>query len=105
VQCAAVAAAHDAHYAITHHSNVATRPWYQGHAIASTVNQKVQDNRAGRQRFGPTCGFTTSPEVGLRAIVSNLQTGYPYVQVSSQDKERDVQPCATTCPAAPNLAS
>jgi hypothetical protein len=50
--------------------------------------QKIQDNQAGRRRVGPTCGFTASPEVGPRATVDTLQTGYPYTQASSQDKER-----------------
>jgi hypothetical protein len=54
-------------------------------AIASTAKQKV-DNRVGRQRVGPTCGFIASPEVGPGATVGTVQTGYPYIQASSQDK-------------------
>jgi hypothetical protein len=46
--------------------------------IASTAKQKI-DNRAGRRRFGPTCRFVASPEVGLRTTVSTLQTEYPYI--------------------------
>jgi hypothetical protein len=33
----------------------------------------------------PTCGFAASPVVGLRATISTLQIGYPYIQASSQD--------------------
>jgi hypothetical protein len=54
-------------------------------AIDSTAKQKF-DNRAGRRRVGPTYGFTASPKVGLGATVDTLQTGYPYIQASSQDK-------------------
>jgi hypothetical protein len=54
-------------------------------AIVSTVKQKV-DNRAGHQRVGPTSGFVASPEVDPGATVGTLQTGYPYIQASSQDK-------------------
>jgi hypothetical protein len=54
-------------------------------AIASTAKQKV-DNRVGRRRVGPTCGFIASPEVGPGATVGTVQTGYPYIQASSQDK-------------------
>jgi hypothetical protein len=54
-------------------------------AIASTVKQKV-DNRAGHRRVGPTCGFVASPEVGRGVTIGTLQTGYPYIQASSQDK-------------------
>jgi hypothetical protein len=53
--------------------------------IASTVMQKV-DNRARHRRVGPTCGFVASSEVGLGASIGTLQTGYPYIQASSQDK-------------------
>jgi hypothetical protein len=37
--------------------------------------------------------------------VGTLQTGYPYVQASSQDKERGVLPHAATCPTAPDPTS
>jgi hypothetical protein len=43
--------------------------------------------------------------VGLGATVGTLQTGYPLVQASSQDKERGMQPRSVTCPAAPEPAS
>jgi hypothetical protein len=59
----------------------------------------------GEKEVGPTCGFTASPEVGLEATVSTLQTEYPRMQASSQEKEWGVQPCATTCPTAPEPAS
>jgi hypothetical protein len=54
-------------------------------AIASTAKQKI-DNRAGRRRVGPTYRSVASPEVGLGATIGTLQTEYPYIQVSSQDK-------------------
>jgi hypothetical protein len=47
-------------------------------AITSTAKQKV-DNRAGRQRVGPTCVFVASLEVGPGATVGALQTGYLYI--------------------------
>jgi hypothetical protein len=34
-----------------------------------------------------------------------LQIGHPYIQVSSQDSERGIHPCAATCPAVPGPAS
>jgi hypothetical protein len=68
-------------------------------AIASTTKQKV-DNRAGRRRVGPTNKFVASPEVILRATIGTLQTGYPYIQVSSQDK---LQACIHTLPHALQL--
>jgi hypothetical protein len=73
-------------------------------AIALITKQKV-DNRAGRRRVGPTCGFVASPEVDPGATIGTLQTGYPYIQVSSQDKLQGVHPYTATCPMAPNLAS
>jgi hypothetical protein len=30
-----------------------------------------------RYKGGPTCGFTTSPEVGPRAFVGSIKLGYP----------------------------
>jgi hypothetical protein len=51
-------------------------------AISSTTKQKI-DNRAGRQRVGPTCEFVASPEVCPGATVDTLQTRYPYIQASS----------------------
>jgi hypothetical protein len=54
-------------------------------AIVSSTKQKV-DNRVGRRRVSPTCRFLASPEVGPGATVGTLQTGYPYIQASSQDK-------------------
>jgi hypothetical protein len=54
-------------------------------AITSTAKQKV-DNRAGHRRVGPTCRLVASPEVGPGATVGILQTGYSYIQASSQDK-------------------
>jgi hypothetical protein len=38
-----------------------------------------------------------SLEVGLGATISTLQTGYPYIQASSQDREQGMLPCAATC--------
>jgi hypothetical protein len=73
-------------------------------AIASTVKQKV-DNRAGRRRVGPTCGFVASPKVGLRATVGILQTGYLYIQASSQNKLQGEHPHAVMYPTALDLAS
>jgi hypothetical protein len=73
-------------------------------AIASTAKQKV-DNRAGRRRVGPTCGFVASPEVGPGATVGTLQTGYPFIRASSQDKLQGVHPHTVTCPTVPDLAS
>jgi hypothetical protein len=37
-------------------------------------------------------------------IVSTLQTGYPYIQASSQDKLHCVHPHTATCPTALDLA-
>jgi hypothetical protein len=62
----------------------------------STAEYKVQDNRAGRRKIGPTCGFAASPEVSPGASVDTLNTGYPRIQALSQDKEHDVHLHATT---------
>jgi hypothetical protein len=53
----------------------------------STAQKNVLDNRAGRRRVGPTCGFIDSPEVGLGASIDTLKTEYPRIQALSQDKE------------------
>jgi hypothetical protein len=37
--------------------------------------------------------------------IDTLQTGYPYIQASSQDKLQSVHPHTATCPTAPDLAS
>jgi hypothetical protein len=47
--------------------------------IASADKQKVQDNRAGCRRVGPTCRFTASPNVGLGPTIDILQAEYPYI--------------------------
>jgi hypothetical protein len=39
----------------------------------------------GQRMFGPTRGFTSSPEVVPGATVGTLRTGYLHVQASSQD--------------------
>jgi hypothetical protein len=60
--------------------------------------KKIQDNRVGCQKVGPTYGFTTSPEVDLGTTVDTLQTEYPYIQALSQDREWGVHchvPCST----------
>jgi hypothetical protein len=61
-----------------------------------TTEKKVQDNRAGRQKIGPTCGFAASPEVGSGASIGTLKTGYPHIQALSQDKEHVMHPRAAT---------
>jgi hypothetical protein len=64
--------------------------------------KKIQDNRVGRQKVGPTYGFTTSPEVDLGATVDTLQTEYPYIQALSQDREWGVH-CHVSCSTGPCL--
>jgi hypothetical protein len=56
-------------------------------SLSSTGKKKIQDNRAGHQRVGPTCGFTASPEVDPRASIGTLKTEYLRIQALSQDKE------------------
>jgi hypothetical protein len=73
-------------------------------AIVLTAKQKV-DNQARRRRVGPTCGFVASPVVGSGTTVGTLQTGYLYIQASSQDKLQGVHPHTVTCPMALNLTS
>jgi hypothetical protein len=80
-------------------------PHHRGHATASTVKVKIQNSRMGRRESGPTCAFITSPEAGPEATIGTLQTRYPRVQASSQDKEQDMLPCAVTCPVASNPVS
>jgi hypothetical protein len=46
--------------------------------------------------IGPICGITASPEVGPGAFVGTLKTGYPCIQVLSQDKEQGVHPRTAT---------
>jgi hypothetical protein len=42
--------------------------------------------------IGPTYEFVASPEVGPRASVGTLKTGYHCIQVLNQDKEQCVHP-------------
>jgi hypothetical protein len=72
--------------------------------IASTAKQNVE-NRVGQRRFGPTCRSVASPKVGPGATVGTLQTEYPYIQTSSQDKLQGVHPHTAMFPTAPDLAS
>jgi hypothetical protein len=44
------------------------------------AKRKVQNNRAGCRRIGPTCGFAASSKVDPGATVGTLQTGYLRVQ-------------------------
>jgi hypothetical protein len=66
---------------------------------------EFQKSRTGKRGVGPTCGFTASPKVGMGANVGTLQTEYPRVQTSSQDKGWVMQPHAATCPVALGHAS
>jgi hypothetical protein len=43
--------------------------------------------------------------VGPGATIDTLQTEYPCIQASRQDKEQGVLPHAAACPTAPDLAS
>jgi hypothetical protein len=57
---------------------------------------------------GPTRGFTASPRVGPGATVGTLRTGYPRVQVSSQENNSHLlaggSSEAATCPPPTALA-
>jgi hypothetical protein len=44
--------------------------------VGAEQMHRINMSRA-RRRNGPTCGFATSPEVGLGASVSTLNMGYP----------------------------
>jgi hypothetical protein len=68
------------------------------------MKQKGQGNFVGRRTVGPTYGFAASPEVGPGAFVGTLQTGYPRIQASSQDKEQCVHPRAATYHVASDLS-
>jgi hypothetical protein len=92
------------HYSTTPQSNAAMCLWNQKCTTTSTDRRRVQDSRVGRRRVGPTRGFVASPEVGPGGTVGTLQTGYPYIQVLSQGKERDVYPRIATCTAASDPA-
>jgi hypothetical protein len=59
----------------------------------------------GKEDVSPTCKFTAPPEVGLEATVGILQTRYPSILASSQEKGPSVHPCATMRLAAPDPAS
>jgi hypothetical protein len=69
--------------------------------------KKIQDNRARHRRVSPTYGFAASPKVGSGATVDILQAGYPYIQASSQDKERSHAPTRRhmPCSTRPYLAA
>jgi hypothetical protein len=73
--------------------------------MTSATKQKIQSNQAGCRKFGPTCGLVTTPEVGSSSTVGTLQTKYPHIQSSSQDKEQDVHLCTTMYHVALNLTS
>jgi hypothetical protein len=69
------------------------------------AKMKFHKSYAGKKEVGPTYGFAASREVGPGATVDTLQTRYPRIQASSQDKERDMQPRFTTYPATLGPAS
>jgi hypothetical protein len=62
-------------------------------------------SQVGNRYVGPNCGFAASPEVSPGATVGTLQTGYPYVQASRQDKEQGMHRRVATCPTALDPAS
>jgi hypothetical protein len=59
----------------------------------------------GKIDVDSTCGFTASPEVGPRATIGTLQTGYPRIPASSRDKGQGVHPRTAMHPTAPDPAS
>jgi hypothetical protein len=87
----------------------------------STAKKKVQDSRAGRLGFGPTCGFAASPEVGLCRHPEDRvspHTSFKSRQGTWRASMRchvsctfrphlpaEVDSGATTCPTAPDLTS
>jgi hypothetical protein len=57
---------------------------WPGHTTASKYQGTKLRKAAWKKDVGPTFGFTASPEVGPRATVGTLQTGYPRLQAVSQ---------------------
>jgi hypothetical protein len=98
---------HDAHLGASapikcsHLSTGGTAPPLQSRQVQ--ISSKL---RRGKD-IGPTCRFAASLEVGPRATVSTLQTGYPCAQDLSQVPRRQTphstwEGCGiTTCPVAP----
>jgi hypothetical protein len=60
--------------------------YWQRRTTTSTAKMEFQNSHVGKRDVGPTCGFVASPELGPEVTVGTLQTGYPRVQASSQDK-------------------
>jgi hypothetical protein len=58
---------------------------------------RISEKLCRERDVGVTCGFTTSPEVVSGATIGTLQSGYPCVQASSQDKGQYMRPRAATC--------
>jgi hypothetical protein len=53
-----------------------------------------------RSEMTPLEYLTDAPD--KCGTVGTLQTWYPYIQASSQDKEQDVHPSTAMCPIAPD---
>jgi hypothetical protein len=71
-----------------------------GESTLPLQNRQVRTSErlCGKKDIGPTCTFTESPEVDLRATVGTLQTGYPRIQALSQDTRQGRCPHTTTWP-------
>jgi hypothetical protein len=64
-----------------------------------------EELHGGKEMLAPPTGFVASPEVSPGVTVGTLQTGYPNIQASSQDKGYDVHPRTATHPTAPDHAT
>jgi hypothetical protein len=90
VRSSAMILRHDAPIRCAHLSN--------GRGALSHQQSRLSFRKTVRgKNVGPTRGFTASPEVGPRATVGTLQTGYPRVYALGQDKRHDMHPHALTC--------
>jgi hypothetical protein len=56
----------------------------------------VSEKPCRENDVGPTCGFIAFAEVGPGATVDFLQTGYPHIHASGQDKRQSMHPHAAT---------
>jgi hypothetical protein len=81
-------------------SRMLPRVCWQRRTTTPTTKMKIQKSCTGKEDVGPTYRFTASPEVGPGATIGTLQTGYPRVPISSQDKGQSVYLRITTCSVA-----
>jgi hypothetical protein len=114
---------HDVHFNMTHQSDADACPMAEAHYHTNSQDQ-ISEMLCGERDVGPTCAFTTSPDMGPGATIGTMQTEHPAYMLQAKTKGKAYAyalPCATvalepisllregsnaiTCPEALNPAS